>query len=1466
MIQIYPIYEKARMIRKAAQLAAPLLNYISTLSLPRGSLFHYMPTSNEDIGPDVTSPIYKTIKKPIQMYSPLVFTDPVGNPRKVAFEANSVIRKFLIKNRRFRKLIDLKAIPKDDKTLTVINYSLILKSYKYMKTIYSDYDRFKDMYLTLMSHVNEIANISNKHQFITLGVPKFLPAVSRLQNSSKKFDINSVKIFKDDNSRMLLELWKFLNEDPTESIFSRIEEKNYKYLNLIIGNGTEWLCINLNKLYYWTRSATDKLNENETIINKKEIKQDNITYGNLQLQKYLLRMYMILNSNKSVSSIDADKIIENKLLESKNIEDVVEVSGNIDETIENDIDVDNDEEDNLYLKDEEDMLDDESNISDDSPDNDKIIVSKLIASGNKIKNKKEKDSVINMDIIDEKVNKIIDDDLDELEKINDVIEGVSEEEPELENYDEDEPEDYEGLLKKSIEKLSAKGLLTAAEQRRYNKLTEKFKQIKDPFGSDKSLVEFIQIDEEDKKVDNKNAVTEKAVVLDKTMAYSPHEKMQKTYIEKILPKHTLKILSSIQKADIIVTDITVEERHAYQGSIQDYTVKVVPIEGVPSTFRFPLPKIESDGSYVAAGVRYSARNQRVDNPIRKIGPNKVALSSYYGKFFIFRSRKHSNNYGKWICNELITMGNSENIKNIKDIITTNVFNPSIITPRSISELSKMVSEFTVMSMDNENFTFNLELPNPENRYNPRKTEINIKKGYTPIAKSDKGNIIYFNQDKFYLIENEKVVDLGYMEDILGLDISESPIEYTELKINGSYVPIGILLAYEYGLDNLIKKLKVKVTKHPSETRVKLDKDELLIKFEDEKIVYNRRDSLTNLLLSGFHEYRQIIKEYPIGEFNKRNIYQKVFDAKFDSTRTLREFELAKKMFVDPITEEVLIHLNQPTKFLDILIYGTELLLTDDHRDALDMNEMRIRGYERIPGLIYKEITSAVRTHNARPAKARHKIDFKPNTVWTALAKDPSILVVKDINPMENLKQREEVTLIGTGGRQKESLAGLDTRTYGENDIGLISEATKDSGDVGINTYMSPNAQIENYLGMPKKGKNKDVNYTSVFSSAALATPLVDRDDAKRLGFCNIQHTHGMFTEGQEENILRTGYESVIPYRTSSLFCNVSTGDGKVTDINKYGIEVAYKNGDVKNYPLGRKYGEHEGITIPHELVTNLNIGDKVSKDDIISYHSGYFKPDTLNPKNVVWCNGTYAWFALCESSDVLEDACVVSRKLANKLKTKQTKVRVVQLKFDQSVAKIVKVGEEVGINDPLMVFQDEISTNIDAYSDTNIDILRNLASQSPRAKFSGKIEKIEVLYRGDKEDMSESILKYANQSDSELKKQKKSEGKVVVNGSIDENFRIKANPVPMDTAVFRFYITSDEPFGVGDKLVLCAQLKSICSKVTEENLTAEDGTEIMGKFSYTSISRRIINSPDITGTTTAILMKGAQLAVQAYDS
>lgn len=337
-------------------------------------------------------------------------------------------------------------------------------------------------------------------------------------------------------------------------------------------------------------------------------------------------------------------------------------------------------------------------------------------------------------------------------------------------------------------------------------------------------------------------------------------------------------------------------------------------------------------------------------------------------------------------------------------------------------------------------------------------------------------------------------------------------------------------------------------------------------------------------------------------------------------------------------------------------------------------------------------------------------------------------------------------------------------------------------------------------------------------------------------------------------MVRTGYEQVIPHRVSDLFAFTAKQNGKVITKTDTGMIVEYEDGTKQGVEIGRRFGQAAGLTLPHDILTTVEEGDKFKKQDVLAYNSGFFEPDFFNSKRIIYKTSLTVKTALMEATTTLEDSSALSLRVCKNLVTKTTKIKTIVVNFDQVVSKLVKINQHVQADDALCIIEEAMTANNALFDNESLDTLKILGSQNtPLAKVKGVIDKIEVFYHGDKEDMSPSVLSLVNSGDRDLAARFKAQGKPVLTGEVGMGFRIEGEPLALDTIAIRVYITTDVGMGIGEKTVFGNQLKSVIGRVFNDDIITESGTPIDAIFGYKSISDRIVMSPEIIGTYTTLL-------------
>lgn len=1456
---LYEIYYRKFGIRRVSQLMAPPLPELKDLQLPRLSIFHYPGSSAVDAGPASDEFLFRQVQHPIWVRHILENGDTKGVPIRLAAPVEPAIRRYHQENRRYKWARTTEQGIRDPYAPLVYNYAYLHRIYRYVRSFYTDYNRWWNINAAVWENAAELARQSERQQFIELKLPKLLPSPAVLRLAAEAYDEGRlreeitpglkaamediigtsgfalesqgalaleamtqrmIKIFNSAESLSILELWKWCGEDREKSLIAKIPKDRLGRINLLFIESGRWFVMNLGVIDSWRAPSKEDLAKNPE-LSPKGIEP-------MQMQRRMLRLMMSLfqvRTNANPDVIAPDDVVVAK--------------------------------DDPALK--------PTVIKQDAMVPTKDPISGLVKTGTKEEELDEHANDLSpteqaADIVhDPHLDEQIEKDLAELDRLaQQQVESELEAETQaMQIVDVPQPED--GIMR-VCNRLADEGMLSAAEYRRYQELAQSHRKIIAP-DKKSTLHEFTQIKPEELKIQESSSIKDIKTVLDKTMLKSSLLDFDERYIKNVMQKDVAAMVLTMQNAGICVTDLQVERTEDIVGAYDSYMVRITPVEGSSSTLRFHIPAVEADGTFQSNGIKYRLRKQRGDLPIRKISPSKVALTSYYGKVFVSRSDKRVNDYGQWLRNQVMAKGLDEADETVQDLHPNNVFDNLFVAPRLYTILAQGFRGFRLGG-----FNWSLDHTKREMLFGAVAMETYEKDGSIVCGGNEDGRYLVMDRNSaLYSAKDGQLEELGTIEDLLQITSIKAPVDFVEIKVMGRTIPVGLVLGYELGLEKLMKLLKVEPRRVPAGTRLNLEANEYPIVFSDETLVFSRDDQMASLVLAGFNEFHKAIRDYSVFDFNKRGVYLNVLESGGAGAKYLREIDLMYQMFIDPITRDLLMEMKEPTDFRGLLMRCVQLLMTDQHPHELDPAFMRIKGYERMAGAVYTELVKSIRVHNSRTAKGKHPIDMAPYAVSQAIMLDPAKVQVVDINPIQNLKEMEAVTYSGTGGRGSRSMT-KHTRSYHPNDMGTISESTVDASDVGINIYLSADPQFNSLRGMSKRYEIGKTGATALLSTSALISPGSDRDDPKRVNFVGIQHAHGVACSGYQQAAVRTGYEQVVAHRTSDLFAYSARKAGKVISISDAGIVVEYEDGERKGIELGRRYGNAAGLTIPHEVKTDMKEGQAFKEGTILAYNPGFFERDMLNPSNVVWKAGVIVKTALMESTRTLEDSASISKRISELLRTKITKMRQVVLTFDQTVHKLVKPGDLVESEDILCVIEDAVTANSNLFDETTLDTLRVLSAMTPQAKSRGEVERIEVYYHGDKEDMSEGLRALANASDRELLRRARSAGRKGFTGSVDESFRVDGEPLALDTLCIRIYITTEVPAGVGDKGVFCNQMKTVFGEVMPNEIKTESGKVVDAIFGAKSVADRIVLSPDVIGTTTTLLDVIGKKAVAAYRS
>lgn len=1014
-----------------------------------------------------------------------------------------------------------------------------------------------------------------------------------------------------------------------------------------------------------------------------------------------------------------------------------------------------------------------------------------------------------------------------------------------------------------IEALSDAGMLTAAEYKRFKRLAEQYRQIPNPMGPG-TLLDLMTIDPAKLTNLSGGEAPDSISILNKAMLSTCLNNLDKNYIEHVLEADIANVVMSIQNTGVAVIDYQREERQDAVTRFVVYTVQVQPVGGKVSTLRFRIPKIDPDGTTLTNNVKSRVRKQRVDIPIRKVSTVKVAMTSYYGKMFMTRSELAKYDYGRWLGNRVNLMSlpnpsDSTYVPPISNLVIGRYFTPSVYVPHTYAIIAQRYKGFDYQGVT---FLFSIKQVKEQvgdelwDRYYKNKLVICGFKQGSPVLMDNNGNL--------YVANGDALDPLGDFESFLGLDVSKAPIETVELQIFRKAVPVGVILAYYYGLSTMVEQLQMQVRFVPRGERLKLSADERAVTFNDEVLVFNRSDRLTAMLLNGFNYYEKEVQRFSRYDFDRKSVYANLLASANLGVRWIRELDLLREMFIDPITRDELKRMNAPTRWDLLLLHGVRMLLNDRHLKETSMREQRIRGSERVAGAVYKELVKSARQLKTRAAATKAGMEMHPDAVWYELLDDTASTPIEECNPIHNIKDYSIVTFGGTGGRTARSMT-KPTREFTEDNLGVTSESSVDNSDVGYAAHMTSDPLITDLRGNAQAATD-ETNPNHLVSFTAMLNPGSDRDSPQRVMFTSVQHSQAMYAVGYKTTPYRTGAERMVAHRVSKMFSYAAEADGVVKEVSDKHLLADYGDRMV-GVEIGTRFGTASGTTYVHEIITDLKPGDSFRKGAILVWNRNYFERDFMEPDQVSWKGGVIVNTALMEDQFTYEDSSMIYRGVGKDLATFTGKPIPIIVDFNQEVRNLITVGEEVEQETILCTLEHQVSAQLGLDDDGSYDSLRVFSHDNPKAKVVGRVAKIDVLYRGSIDDMSESLAVIANRSDRERRKLNRAlRGNEAETGEVMGGLRIGGDTLEPKQAVIYVYLITPMPTIIGDKGVFANQMKSTFGYIYDEQILTVSGKEVGAIFSNLSIANRMVTSPYIIGAMNSYLDTVTKNAFKLWKS
>lgn len=1460
-------------------LMSPKIRRIERLALPRGSVLHYLPESETELGPSRDNAFIVGAQRLVYIEHVTKLSTGEGGPRNTYVLPGPMQQQYRRNNMNIRPMNDYDMATREIANMVVINYSFLGHMFKYMRSALSRYWYWKNIRNTVWDKINDLNTLNERHHFVVLDIPKVIPSLADMRRAEKRMTPELSKMFNSRERLDLLDVFTWLGSSREITPMARLAEEKFSSTNLILRKDTGWLVVNLGKLNSWrkdtNRPAMEGLEEDLKVAATMTVSMASLDIdGHWQVREGTVGRVsdfgfdlefedgtteVVTHDTVSLEAAGSQGL-DPKIMQVRFLGLLLKMIQMTNPVVGDGTMINSEEEENLELERAESEQVDEK-------ETDLQILKNTGVDGMLVDEEETlSEDLDKMAASEEKA--IMTDEDGEL--IIETANTPTEQIPQAVG-NKNVNQTLTSSINSKLDELVDKNLCTAGDYRRMQRLATSYQTMKNPWDPTETIEEAMVITNEDLMFAPTESYPDTDAVKDKSMLHSTVEMMDSQYIEKVMKKDILNCVLSVQRAGIAVTGYSVRVVEDAVSNYEVHTIQLTPVTGKPSTIQVRVPVVDKRGVYVSNGQRYRLRAQKADVPIVKVNPNRVALSSYYGRIFVERSARAVFDYDNWIAKRIVAMGQDPANITLTNLRLADVADYTRDLPRIYSVISSRVMAFNA----DGNYWFDINNRLKSKLFTEEElTAVETKyPGMVVCGRREKKFIVVDKHDMFYLVshDNDVIKELGVIEDILGIPKEKMPVSVAEVSIFGKTIPMGAVLSYLVGFNTLLEMTKAKYRVVGLGDRLTMTDDEFALKFLDETLVFDKTDLRNSLVFGGFMQYHRQLRQFSRHSFENKEVYFNVLDANNIGLRYLRELDLMNAMFIDPITKGVLEWMKEPTEFIPLLLRATEMLVTryvpqkvegaEGEFDGLE----RAKGYERIPGAVYAEMVRSIRVYNSRSASNNSQVTMKPHEVWTNIVQDPAAALVDDINPIQNLKQKEIITYGGRGGRSSRSMTA-EARLYKETDLGFISEATVDSGDVAVITYMPPNANLTSVRGTVRTFDDTKDGASALLSTAALISPCSDRDDPKRVNFIGIQQSHVIATKGYRESPLSTGYDQVLAHRVDDIFAASASQDGEVVESSPEHLVVQYADGSFEYIDITTQYGVSNGSVYPQVQATTFKQGDKVKKGDILKYNSGFFKPSRFHPRQVMWKAGVIAKTVLMEASYTLEDSSAIDDWLSEQLTAEVTKVKTVVARADQQVLNLVKVGDTTDITSILCTIVDAVAADAGLFSEDDLETLGMMSNASPRAGAVGKVTKIEVFYHGDPDDMSESLTAIVQAGDRERRRKSKRLGKPNITGQVDQSLRIDGNGLDLDHVAIKIYITYQEGMGVGDKAVFCNQMKTVIGHRLSGINETESGVPLNAIFGAKSVIDRIVLSALIMGMSIAVQTAIGERAAEMWMS
>lgn len=960
------------------------------------------------------------------------------------------------------------------------------------------------------------------------------------------------------------------------------------------------------------------------------------------------------------------------------------------------------------------------------------------------------------------------------------------------------------------------------------------------------------------KVDSINEEWKEMTYPSSMDAYDPREDIVEVFRSFANTSHPLAI-----------RNIEVENTSTSEDAVETYKVEYENEKGKRFSIKVDVP-IMIDNKYMKLrGNRKNINGQLALVPIIKTDEDTVQVVSYsYKKIFI---RRFGTSTGKSnvACDKLIKVLNKNKFDKINIIEgdCTKVCSKYEV-PIDYIDLSSMFSKIITPS-----YTIFFNQDEFRNKY-----KVDDSKGVPYAINNKTKEIIYYKDESSgslaYMVMLLLSQDAG--EDFVNKFNSASKsvrYTYSQASILGQKLPLIIMCAYSEGLSKVLNKAKIEYDLIPLDAgRPKYnDMQYDLIKFNDGWIKY-KLTYASSLLMNGLKACNT--DTHSLTEINSKPMYLEFFDL-FGGRIMSDGLDNFYDVMLDPITLDVLEDYKLPTDYIEVLIYANNLLADNKFVKHTAINGRRSRRNELIPGYLYLALTEAYQDYTRSMKHGRQvPMSIKQSAVIDKVLADNT---VGDLSILTALGEYEAINTIspkGLSGLNSDRSYTLDKRTFDESMVNVFGMSTGFAGNVGINRQATIDMSISGKRGYIRSVDEKltELSPTKTFCMTEALTPYgCTRDDPFRTAMTFIQTSkHLMRSNNSDPSLITSGADEALPYLISNTFVHKAKDKGEVIEKDDTHMIITYDDDTTEYIDLSENVEKNSssGFFVTLKLDSDLKVGSKVKKDQIVAYDKSSFSDKIGAENNIAYNIGKLKKCAILNTDAGYEDSAIISNDLADDL-THSVVLKVEKIfSKNTNIYNLVKVGQEIEEGDNLLIIQnpfdeDDMNLLMKKLADVSGDEVTDLGRINIKSKVTGIVQDI-IMYRTvELDELSESLRKAFVTYEKNIEERKKNMKKYGIDtSSLPANYKLPATGKlknAEDGVLIEFYLKYEDKMSVGDKLIYYSALKGVVKDVFPESMEPRSEfrpeEKIHSLLSVGSVNGRMVTSILINGAINKYLIE-----------